>query len=296
MVAHVHTAASPLGERAALIARYYRETRWQYRYLWTGSRSLALHYGYYDERATSHAQSLERMNAVLAARAEITAGDVVLDAGCGWGGSSFWINANIGARTFGISIDGEQVARCWRTAVARGLTDLANFARGDYHHMLFDDASFDVAWAVESICHSPDKQRVLSEIFRVLRPGGRLIVADFFRTARPMTPDGETKLRALVDRWAIPDFATMQELAQFAATAGFRDVRVTDETEHVRGSAVRLRSMGRRLAPFARAFQLLRLPFWREFTHRNWKSSLAQFDALEADAWRYGFLSAVKPG
>jgi tocopherol O-methyltransferase len=295
IVAPVPVNPSPLGDRAALISRYFRDTRWQFRYLWGGRRSLALHYGYYDEGVSSHAESLDRLNAVLASRARITAGDLVLDAGCGWGDSSFWINANIGARTFGISIVGEQVARCWQTAVSRGLTDLANFARGDYHRMVFDDASFDVVWAAESVCYSPDKQQVLSEMFRILRPGGRLVLADFARAGRPLPPESEAKLHAWIGRWVVPDLATMDELAQFAAVAGFRDVQVTEETDHIRASAVRLVRMGRRLAPFARAFHQLRLPFYREYAHHNWKSSLEQFEALEAGAWQYAILSAVKP-
>jgi tocopherol O-methyltransferase len=131
-------------------------------------------------------------------------------------------------------------------------------------------------------------------MFRVLRPGGRLVLADFVRAERPMTPEREAKLHAWIDRWVIPDLATMEELARFAAAAGFRDVRVSEETSHIRASAAYLHRMGRRLAPFARAFHLLRLPFYREYTHHNWKSSLTQFEALEAGAWQYAIVTAVK--
>jgi ubiquinone/menaquinone biosynthesis C-methylase UbiE len=203
---------------------------------------------------------------------------VVLDAGCGWGDSSFWINANIGAHTFGINIDGEQVARCWEKAVARGLADLANFARGDYHRTAFDDESFDVVWAAESVCHSPNKQQVLSEMFRVLRPGGRLVLADFVRAERPMSPEREAKLHAWISSPPPPASPTC----------------VAEETSHIRPSAAYLYRLGRRLAPFAQAFRLLRLPFYREYTHHNWKSSLTQFEALEAGAWQYAILTGVK--
>src|SRR5262245_39559721 len=92
----------------ANIARYYRETGWQYRHMWTGKDSLALHYGYWDAHVNSHRAALHRMNEELARRAQITVGNVILDAGCGWGGSSIWLAQNYNVRTLGLNIEPEQ--------------------------------------------------------------------------------------------------------------------------------------------------------------------------------------------
>ncbi|MGB6161784.1 MAG: class I SAM-dependent methyltransferase [Pseudonocardiaceae bacterium] len=47
----------------------------------------------------------------------------------------------------------------------------------------FPAQSFDAAIALESIPHMPDRGQVLAQIYRVLRPGGRLVLTDFFERA-----------------------------------------------------------------------------------------------------------------
>ncbi len=75
------------------VLRYYNETRWDYKHLWQSDKTLAIHFGYYDEQATTHRKAVERMNGALAAAAAINSSDLVLDAGCGMGGSTIWLAA-----------------------------------------------------------------------------------------------------------------------------------------------------------------------------------------------------------
>ena len=139
------------------IDRYYDETWHDYRWLWLNSSNYAIHFGYWDERTHTHADALNHLNAALAARVGIPRGARILDAGCGVGGSAIWLARTFDVQVIGITPVSSQVERARGFGVERGVSDRVRFAKEDYLHTSFPDASFDVTWAVESICHAADK-------------------------------------------------------------------------------------------------------------------------------------------
>src|SRR5262245_25480403 len=124
-------------------------------------KNRAIHFGYWGPGIKTHADSLVAMNALLADAAAIGPDDYVLDAGCGVGGSSFWLAEERGARTLGITPVADQVERANRYVEERGtgLHDRTAFVVGDYRTVPVPDETFDAVWAQESICHVPDKER-----------------------------------------------------------------------------------------------------------------------------------------
>lgn len=277
----------------AEIADYYRQTQWQYYGLWSGRGTLALHYGYWDETVRSHAQALTRLNQVLADRAGIQPGDRVLDAGCGWGGSSIWLARERGARCIGVTLERHQARIGTMMARKRGVTETTDFTRGDFSQLPFANGSFDVVWAVESVCHAADKATFLREACRVLAPGGRLIMSDFFRRRDNMAPDLEDKLQKWVSQWVVPDLVSPDGIGQQAAAAGFDEVDPVDITDNIRPAARRLYRTGLWTAPLALLARVLRLH--NAHHHANWLSSIRQYQALQAGAWSYGLVSARRP-
>lgn len=275
------------------VARYYHETRWQYYGLWSKQDSLALHYGYWDEHVTSHPQALRRLNEVLADKAKITASDTLLDAGCGWGGSSIWLARERGAHCHGISLESDQIDVARRMANKQHVVSNTEFSQQNFTATTFADASFDVVWAVESVCHTFDKVDFIREAYRVLRPGGRLICSDFFRSHREQSADDEAHLRSWFEKWVVPDLDTLDEFRQAAAGVGFADLDITDATDNIRPSAQRLYRTGRWTTPLAKLFFWLRIH--SHMQDANWRSSLAQFTTLRDDLWRYGIVCARKP-
>jgi len=277
----------------ASIAAYYRQTQWQYYGLWSGRGTLALHYGYWDGDVRSHRAALLRLNAVLAQRAEITAGQRVLDAGCGWGGSSIWLARERDARCVGVTLETAQAGVGRMMARRRKVADKTDFALGDFGCLPFADASFDVVWAVESVCHARDKRAFLAEAMRVLAPGGRLVLADFFRRDRNLPADQERLLRQWIGEWKVADLASLAEFERDAVAVGLADVAIEDATDRIRPSAKRLHRTGLWTAPLAGLFRLVGLH--SDHQQANWRSSMSQYHALQADAWRYGVVSARKP-
>jgi tocopherol O-methyltransferase len=283
----------PTGSLTDAIVGYYDETWLDYRVLWLNPDNLAVHFGYTDENTRSHTDALKNMNRVLADRVRLKSGERVLDAGCGVGGSSLWLAKERGVDVVGITLAARQVDKARSYAARRGLTHRAHFEVADFTAMPFPDASFDVVWAVESLCHAPGKAAFYQEAARVLRPGGRVVVADFVRAGRPLDATGERLLHEWLTGWAVPDIDTPGEHTEHLAAAGFVETRLDDVTAHTRPSLRRLYRMAYWTYPLAVYGHVKGIR--SAVQHGNVVASIRQYQALCHGAWFYSILSATKP-
>jgi cyclopropane fatty-acyl-phospholipid synthase-like methyltransferase len=273
------------------IVAYYEDTYLDYRVWWMTSAALAMHYGFWDEQTNNHADAQINMNRVLAAQAELKPSDHVLDAGCGVGGSAIWLAQEFGVQVVGISLLPSEVRRGCRFAHRRGVADRVTFARQDFTHTDFPDGSFDVIWAIESICHAPDKREFLAEARRLLKPGGRLIVADGFRSRRPFNSDEEWALQRWLSGWAVPDLMTADEFTDAARQVGFAHVRLDDITTNILPSARQMYRLARVLYPLGILQRVLRLVTNPQLA--NARSALEQYQTLRRGLWFYGIVAAT---
>ncbi|MGH3699798.1 MAG: SAM-dependent methyltransferase [Pseudonocardiaceae bacterium] len=276
------------------IVGYYDETWIDYRVLWLNQDNLAVHFGYTDHSTRGHTDALKNMNRVLADRVQIQPGERVLDAGCGVGGSSLWLAAERGAEVVGITLAARQVMMARGYAAQRGLADRVRFEQADFTATSFPDASFDIVWAVESMCHAPDKAAFYQEAARLLRPGGRVVVADFVRVARPLDLTGEQLVHEWLEGWAVPDIDTPSEHLAHLAAAGFAEPRLDDVTVHTRPSLRRLYRLAYWTYPLAVFGRITGIR--SVVQHGNVIASIRQYQALRHGAWFYSILSATKPG
>lgn len=283
---------APVGSLTEAIVGYYDETWIDYRVLWLNKDNLAVHFGYTDGSTRSHTDALKNMNRVLADRVSIQPGERVLDAGCGVGGSSLWLAAERNAEVVGITLAARQVVMARSNAARRGLTDRVRFEVADFTATPFPEASFDVVWAVESLCHAPQKAAFYQEAARLLRPGGRVVVADFVRAARPLDLTGERLLHEWLVGWAVPDIDTAVEHLEHLAAAGFTEPRLDDVTVHTHPSLRRLYRMAYWTYPLAVLGHNKGIR--SDVQHGNVIASIRQYQALRHGAWFYGILSAAK--
>ena len=275
------------------INEYYDRAHIDYRLVWTSRRELAYHFGYFDERVRSHRQSLLRINEVMADLARLTPGARVLDAGCGVGGSSVWLAREHRAEVVGIALGERQLRRASAYAHLHGVSARVSFVAADYAQTPFPAASFDLVWAQESLCHAPDKRSFYTEAARLLRPGGRVILAEFVRAGRHLGAESERILRAWLDGWAIPDLDTCTEHLAAVERAGFEPATVRDVTSNVLPSLRRLFRLAWLGVPVD--LVLHRLGLRDAAQHGNVMAAFRQFQAVRRRAWFYGLLCARKP-
>ena|SRR5437763_4943941 len=130
--------------------------------------------------------------------AALASGEDVLDLGSGSGTDAFCAAVQVGraGRVVGVDFTDEQVAKASRLAERDGFGQAA-FHEASIDELPLTDASFDVVISNGVINLSPVKHRVFREAARVLRPGGRLVVADIV-SGKPL----KERTRRNVELWA----------------------------------------------------------------------------------------------
>jgi len=276
------------------IIRYYEKCEIDYRINWRMDECMSLHYGYWDEDTRSFPQAMQNVNRELVQRAGIRGGEQVLDAGCGVGGSAIYLAKHHRCRVTGITLVPGQVDRAFANAQRRGVGALVSFQERDYLRTGYSPGSFDVVWGIESVCYAEDKADFLREAFRLLRPGGRVVVADFFRSRERYDARDEELLRKWEACWAVPEYAVGSVFECKAREVGLDKVWLSDETDHVRRSARRL--YGRFFPGLVANAMAVRLRIRDAVQTDDVWSAWYQWHALKRGLWRYMFFSAVKPG
>jgi cyclopropane fatty-acyl-phospholipid synthase-like methyltransferase len=273
------------------LVSYFEDTKTDYRLWWITSTALAMHFGFYDEQTRDHAEALINMNRELAKRANLHSGDCVLDAGCGVGGSAIWLARELGASVVGVNVVPGDIDRGRRYARRRNVDHRVTFELQDMTRTDFPDGSFDVVWAIESVCHVPDKREFLAEARRLLKPGGRLVIADAFRHRRPLSSADERLLRDWLSAWAVTDLMTPDEFTAAAEDNGFARVQFEDVSEHVRPSSRRMYRLMRVLYPLGVIRRALGL--FTDVQLANRRSALEQYRVVRRGLLVYGLVVAT---
>lgn len=272
------------------IINYYEQTEWDYRLTGFLDQS-ALHYGWWDETTPNLGTALNRENEVLAQVAGIQPGESVLDAGCGVGGSSLYL-AELGANVTGITVSPNQVYKAQQKALHSGLLDRTRFEQRDYTDTGYPPESFDVVWALESVGHARDKDAFIDEAHRVLKPEGRLIMADGWATY-PKANQHQA-LQRLMAAWGSPGvhLDTLERFAISLGRRGFSVERATDETTHIIPTIQHLHRWYQRTKVVHMAMSAIRLR--NDIQTKNHGSAQAQYQAWSDGALQYGLVYAIK--
>lgn len=220
----------------------------------------------------------ERLSNPLAARmvalAEVNSSDVVLDIGTGTGVVALQAAKEIGAggKVHGIDLSGGMLKTATAKAEKLGLAAKTEFTQMDAEKLEFADGSFDKVVSLFALLHFPNPLVALKEIYRVLKPGGRLVIA--VGSSPPLF-----SLSGLTHRLKVlPDLLRRRQGKQLVAP-GFLDSLVEkhlpesagDEESHLAGHSHNRTGGVSELAEAAR-FKVLQT---------DWKGHQAEFENAE---------------
>jgi len=207
-------------------------------------------------------------------------GHAVLDIGSGLGGTAFLFAEHFGAHVTGIDLLDSMTQEARIRATQRNCAG-ARFIAGDFLHAQLPADSFDAVYSKDSFLHIPDKAMLLSRIFRVLKPGGRVFFTDYLRA------DGVTN--AEFDAYVTESgyhLATHSVYAALLRTAGFEAITHHNITPDL--LALLAQDLSRLQSAPAHALD----DAARAYLRARWELKLR---CCEANAMQWGMVCATKP-
>ncbi|TAE59268.1 MAG: methyltransferase domain-containing protein [Nostocales cyanobacterium] len=202
--------------------------------LWEQIWGEHLHHGYYgadgkQQKERRQAQ-IDLIDEVLN-WSQVKNAEHILDVGCGIGGSSLYLSEKFNAHVTGITLSPVQAARATERATEANLGGKCKFQVANAQEMPFGDNSFDLVWSLESGEHMPDKTKFLQECYRVLKPGGTLILVTWCHRHTnqfPLSADEQKHLQDIYRVYCLPYVISLPEYEAIAHQLPLNNIRTAD--------------------------------------------------------------------
>ena len=198
-----------------------------------------IHVGLYESPGEDIAAASARTVRRMAERLHTLGPDArVLDMGAGYGGAARHLAARHGANVTCLNLSEAENARNRRLTAEAGLSDRIEVVHGAFEDTPYPDQSFDIVWSQDAFLHSGDRERVLDEAVRVLKPGGEFIFTD------PMQADSvddPALLEPIYARIHLPNLASIRFYREALRARGLEEVSVARLTEQLGTHYARVR-------------------------------------------------------
>jgi SAM-dependent methyltransferase len=153
----------------------------------------------------------------------------VLEIGCGSGGYALHLAEKVGCQIVGVDINEPGIRSAKELAQTKALGSRARFEQCDVSKNLpFDDETFDAAFSNDVLCHIHGRLNLLVEMFRVLKPSGRMLFSDAL-VIGGMISAAEIAIRSSIGFYF---YSPPGENERLLKHAGFSQVTATDTTEN----------------------------------------------------------------
>ena len=204
-------------EHYDLVSPYYRS-------LW----GEHLHHGYWIRGDESKEKAQLQLIEHLADLTSVKPGSNILDIGCGFGASSLYLARHHNATVTGITISSVQLEMAIQAAATQHLN--VQFLWMDAEAMTFQK-QFDVLWSVESISHYQDRQGFFASAAKLLKPGGRFAITDWFKKEN-LTRAETRKFIEPIEKGMMVELMVMDDYEHFLTSNGLEIMHREILNEH----------------------------------------------------------------
>ncbi|KAJ9156446.1 S-adenosyl-L-methionine-dependent methyltransferase [Pleurostoma richardsiae] len=212
-----------------------------------------IHHGYWPTEESKAKETKEKAQvnliSLLLDISKVSEGSKVLDVGCGVGGTSRYLASQLGCTVTGITISPKQVelaTRLTKSATSKehqqqqqssaggpASDDGGFIALGKGHarfveldaekmseHFASEAEQFDVVWISEALSHFPNKALFFENAFKVLKKGGKLVLADWFKAGNLSQKEFDGDIKPIEDGMLLPPLCTAADYVSLATSAG----------------------------------------------------------------------------
>jgi ubiquinone/menaquinone biosynthesis C-methylase UbiE len=192
-----------------------------------------LHTGYFgDGNADDYRAAAEHTSQLLAHEAGLVPSSRVLDVGCGCGNFAFYLARHAGCSCEGLDLSQERINFALRKRGEElGAHDLVSFQHGSATQLPYEAERFSHVVSQDALFLVPDKARSHAEMFRVLAPGGRLVVSDFLQPRAQVSPRAR---KHVYDRVRWNTGFSLVGYQQALERAGFRILLARELSSHLK--------------------------------------------------------------
>lgn len=276
------------------IINYYEECDNAYRDTWGLDYNMQLNLGLWKKGTKNLSQALLNLNQEIAEKAALTADSKVLDAGCGVGGTAIYFAKHFGCQVVGITLAPHQAKKARANAAKAGVEKLCNFEVMDFMKTTFADESFDTVVGIESICYAEPKITFIKEAHRLLKKGGKLVVADNLQGKAELSEKEYTSLYTNAFYGCkVTSLATEGDYLKNLEAVEFTKFDCEDYTDMIRPSILRLRRIYYLATAYSTFHRLLKKPF-SATQEANTKMCYHLYSSLKKGLWKYGIVTATK--
>lgn len=181
----------------------------------------SVHHGLWTRGDESLSEAVAAMQQHILTACALSPKERACDIGCGYGAFAEKMSQQ-GANVVGYTLSRVQ----YEQAVKCASSKLVSFVYGDWLDNHDSDASFDIAVAVESLEHFPDKNAFFAELARVVRPGGRVVIASWLAAGTQTTLSERLFHRPILKEHRFPSLLSSAETQRRLSDAGFALTRV----------------------------------------------------------------------
>ncbi|MDB4292345.1 methyltransferase domain-containing protein [Maribacter sp.] len=278
-------------QNALDIIEFYNEATEDYEF-W--SKDYNMHFGYFSPLRSNlfkRDSMLNEMNRQVLHRLQLDDDKGLLaDLGCGMGGTMrYALNHNKNLAALGVTLSGFQLKEGNKLLSKLNGTIL----KENFNNTSLPSNSFDGAVAIESFCHSGHSPKSFKEAYRILKKGGKLVIADAFLKKQPeqLCYGGALSYKKLCNHWSLEKLGTIDTVTQQLKNEGFSEVKVEDVSFRVAPSVLHV--------PFAILGFVLKKLFGtgnlkRESLHNLKGSFYALLSGLHMKSFAYYIITCTK--